>query len=148
MHIILNKYQLNIFTSGNNKVVFDPIRKKHVAFTPEEMVRQYVIQYLIKEKKVPSSLISIEMNISINQVKKRCDLVVFDRNGKALVIIECKAPTVALNENVFEQIARYNLALEVPYLIITNGESAYCSHLDTNDNFYKLVEDIPPYAEL
>ncbi len=104
-----------------NVQVFDEIRKKWFLLTPEEWVRQHLINYLIKEKRYPISLISVEKELILNETKKRYDVVVFSKTLKPLIIIECKAPEIMLNEKVLEQALRYNLVLKVPYLMITNG---------------------------
>lgn len=101
--------------------VFDEIRRKWLQLTPEEWVRQHLINYLVKEKKYPISLISVEKELVLNDTKKRYDIVVYSKSLEPIIIIECKAPEVNLSEKVLEQALRYNLVLKVPYLMISNG---------------------------
>lgn len=106
------------------KQVFDPVRKKYVSLTPEEWVRQHVLHYLLA-KGYPGSLIAIERGIEVNDTLKRFDVVVYDRDSKPLIIVECKAQNEAINQNVLMQIAGYNLTLKAQYFWLTNGESNY-----------------------
>ncbi len=106
--------------------VFDPIRKKWLEATPEELVRQHLIQYLILEKKYPAALIKMEHPLQLNTLQKRSDLVVYNRDGKAAIVIECKAPDVKLNDDVLLQILRYNILIKAPYLILCNGVQCLC----------------------
>lgn len=127
------------------RFIFDKVRKKMVALTPEEWVRQHILHYLITDKKIPKGLIAVERGIDLNGLKKRFDIVVFNNQGKPKMLIECKAPEEKLNEKVFEQIARYNLSLNVDYLWVTNGENNFCSKLK---NGIELLKEIPGYDEL
>lgn len=143
--VIFTKYNFRIETRDNRQVIFDIIRKKMVALTPEEWVRQHVILYLHFNKVVPKGLIAVERAIELNGLKKRFDIVVFNRYGTPKMIIECKAPEEKLNDKVFEQIARYNLALKVDYLWLTNGEKNYCCKLR---NGIELLTVFPAKEEL
>jgi type I site-specific restriction endonuclease len=109
-------------------------------------VRQNIIRYLNEEKKFPLSLMALESGFKLNKRQKRTDVMVFDRNGKSLAIVECKAPPVALTSAVFDQILRYNLIYNVPFLIITNGLQHYCCKLDYKMNRHEFLKEIPEYG--
>jgi len=126
-------YKLNLpdydpsLKKENGKVwIFDVIRKKYIVLTPEEWVRQHFINYLIAELKYPKSLFRIEGSLSYNKLQKRSDILVFDRNGKAWLLIECKSPTIKLNQKAFNQVAVYNMTLGAKYLAVTNGMAHFC----------------------
>jgi type I site-specific restriction endonuclease len=111
-------------------------------------VRQNIIQFLIREKNVPETLIAVEKSLTLNQLTKRTDAVVYASSGKPLMIVECKAPGVKINQKVFEQIARYNLSLKVNYLMVSNGLEHYCAHIDFAKGEFTFLEDIPEYESL
>src|SRR5215831_1379914 len=111
-------------------LIFDPVRRKNVAATPEERVRQKWIQYLIQHQKYPRALLSVEKELRLNRLKKRYDIVVYNRQGTPFMIFEFKSPNVPISNSVFEQIARYNLALKVPYLVVSNGSDHFCCSID------------------
>ncbi len=134
------------FKSRENKIsIFDPIRKKFVFLTPEEWVRQHVIQFLIIDKKYPKSHIAVEKVISINSINKRYDVVVFNKDGSILMVVECKATTIPINQSTFDQIARYNLGLKASYLLVTNGLNHYYCMMDYKNEKYIYLNDIPDY---
>lgn len=132
----------------NNRQIFDPVRKKRVAATPEEVVRQNLISYLNKECNTPLGLMSCEYSFEINGNKYRSDLVIFNSLGKPLLLAECKAPSVAINEMVFDQIFTYNYNLKVKYLLLTNGKSTYCAKADSETGKINFISSIPKYNEL
>lgn len=113
-------YEFSIRRDGPAEI-FDPLRKKFVALTPEEWVRQHMVRYLTEEKGFPHGLLSVEGSITLYRTKKRYDIAAFDRNGSPILVVECKAPSVPVNEKVVDQVIRYNLVLEAPYLLVTNG---------------------------
>ncbi len=119
-----------IKTEGDRSVVFDECRKVWVKLTPEEWVRQNFLQYIIHVKKYPSSLIAVEKEISLGELKKRFDIVVYDKDSKPWMIIECKEMNVALDKTVLDQVLRYNMVLQVPYLVITNGSHCHAFFSD------------------
>jgi len=130
-------FNIRLKQNANDKLfVFDTIRKKWLLLTPEEWVRQHVVNYLIIEKKYPSSFISVEKEIELNGTKKRYDIVVYSKELKPDIIIECKAPEIELSEQVLEQALRYDLVLQVNYVVITNGRT---------DG--KLLNDLPSFNE-
>lgn len=131
----------------NAREIFDPVRKKYIALTPEEWVRQQLIHRLVVEKKVPISLMGVELSIVINKQRVRADVVIFDRQGQPLMLCECKAEEVAITPAVFHQMSAYNLALHVPWFTATNGKSYYCCKR-LCDGGFEFVSDIPSYAEM
>jgi hypothetical protein len=118
-------YQAKIKQVLNKEFIFDEVRKQWVMLTPEEWVRQNFLQYLIQVKKYPPSLMVIEKEIFLGDVKKRFDIVVYDKNTKPMMLIECKEMNVQLNDAVLNQALRYNINLQVPYIVITNGSYCY-----------------------
>lgn len=135
------------FKNSENKVsIFDEIRKKFILLTPEEWVRQHVIQFLLQEKKYPKSLINVEKLIKINDLNKRYDGVVFQPNGEIFLLIECKAPEVPMSQHTFDQIARYNLVLKAKYLMVTNGMNHYFCQMDFENEKYVFLKELPEYS--
>ena len=134
------------FKNSENKIsIFDDIRKKFVILQPEEWVRQHCVQFLMIEKKYPKSLINVEKEITINELKKRYDIVIFNPDGSIHLIVECKAPNIAINQDVFNQIARYNLSLQATFLMVTNGINHYYCQMDFDNERYNFLKDIPSY---
>ena len=125
-------------------LIFDCIRKIYVMLTPEEGVRQHVVHYLLETKEVPSTLIAVEKEIQLYGLRRRFDVVVFDRIGKPWLLVECKAPTIPLTRQVFDQAFRYNITLEAPYVAITNGIKHYCGKIDSQSGFL-FLDDFPHY---
>jgi len=128
--------------------VFDPVRKKHVILTPEEIVRQGVIQYLIQIAQYPVGNISVEKKITVNGMTKRYDLVVYSAAFSPSLLVECKSEDVVLNEAVCKQIAIYNLQLKVPFLWLTNGKQHYILKFDVINNSYTYLQTPPAFGEL
>lgn len=137
------EYQLK--NSENKTFIFDIIRKKYIQLTPEEWVRQHVVHLLINQKAYPKSLISIEKQLTVNRLKKRTDIVVYNNLGLPHLVVECKAPSVKINQNVFDQIARYNLKLQAKYLVLTNGLYHFFAEFDSVKQSVILLDDIPKY---
>ncbi len=134
------------FKNSENKVsIFDVIRKKFMVLQPEEWVRQHCVHYLIEVKKYPISLINVEKELKVNDLKKRYDIVVFNTDGSIHLIVECKAPKIEIKQNTFDQIARYNLALNATYLMVTNGINHYYCNMDFEAEKYHFLKDIPDY---
>ncbi len=119
------------------------IRKKSLVLTPEEWVRQHLIHFLIQEKQIPIGLIAAEMAIEINQLSRRCDVVVFGTDGKPRLIVECKAPEINLTEKTFNQIAQYNAALNVDFLMVTNGLQHIVCQIDRENTQLNYLEELP-----
>ncbi len=136
------------FKSKRNErhtLIFDELRKKYLVLTPEEWVRQHFVQFLINKKKYPASLIALEKQFTVNNLKKRTDIVVFNSSGNPNIIVECKAPNIKITQTTFDQIARYNIKLNANYLIITNGLEHYFCKMDFKNKTYVFLEDIPEY---
>ena len=125
--------------------VFDVIRKKYFVLTPEEWVRQHFIHYLNNEKNYPMGLMGVEKMVKYNALKTRADIVLYTTEGKAKMIVECKAPNVKITQDTFNQIAKYNSQLKVKYLVVTNGMKHYCCKMEYNTNEIKFLEEIPTY---
>ena len=141
----LPTYNFKLKSSENKTLIFDKLRKKYVVLTPEEWVRQHYVCFLIEEKKYPISLIALEKQLIINNRKKRTDILVFNNEGNHEIIVECKAPSIKITQDTFDQIARYNLKLKANYLIVTNGlEHFYCK-MDFKKETYIFLKDIPKY---
>lgn len=128
--------------------IFDVIRKKYVHLTPEEWVRQNIVMYLNEGKNYPLQLMSIETRQKGKTLKGRTDIVLHNQLGKAVMIVECKAPGVKLDNSTFEQAAAYNLSLKVDYLMITNGRKHYCCRLDHEKKSWEFLKGIPDYCEV
>jgi hypothetical protein len=141
-------YEIRTKAEGKRMLIFDRIRKKYVALTPEEWVRQHLINYLVSEKGYPATLISVEMPLKYVRMDKRSDVLVNDRNGQPLMLIECKAPEVALTQKVFEQIAVYNLIIQAPCLMLTNGLQHYCLAAATKRSPACFLNETPAYGDL
>ncbi|MFZ4456818.1 MAG: type I restriction enzyme HsdR N-terminal domain-containing protein [Bacteroidales bacterium] len=148
LRLNLPSKEFKIKESDGKLAIFDDIRKKYVALTPEEWVRQNFIHYLISDKNYPKSLIANEISIKLNNTIKRCDSVIYDRLLNPLVIVEFKAPEVEITQAVFDQISRYNIVFKVPYLIVSNGLSHYCCQIDYNLNKSIFLSEIPDYKTI
>ncbi len=129
-----------------NTQIFDIVRKKFVDLTPEEWVRQNVCHYLINFKNVPISLISIEKQLTLNNTKRRTDLVIYNTNLNPILICECKAPEIPLNQNTINQVFGYNIVLNVPFILLSNGLSHICIFNDANNA--RILKNIPDFSEM
>jgi len=132
----------------NQKNIWCRVRKKYVVSQPEEKVRQEFIEYLHKEKSYPLSLMKVEKLVQYPNMLKRSDIIVYDRNGTAKMLIECKSPNVKISQSVFQQISEYNKTLHAPYLTVTNGKTHYCSKINFSSGDIKFLKDIPNFKEL
>lgn len=142
----LPPYPFKITELSKQLFIFDELRKKDLVLTPEEWVRQHYVQYLISIKKYPKGLIKLEAGLSLNGLAKRSDIVVFDRNGNKILLIECKAPQVKISQKVFDQVARYNMVHKVPVIGVTNGLVHYQCRIDFTAESYQFIEEIPDYS--
>jgi len=148
-HLNLPEYQFNIKKKWTDSlVIFDTLRKRWVALTPEEWVRQNFVRYLIEDREFPAALMNNEISLTQNGIKRRCDTLVADRQGLPLVIVEYKAPTIEISQKAFDQIVRYNMVLRAQYLIVTNGMRHYCCKIDYENNSYAFLQEIPTYNVL
>ncbi len=139
------EYSFRFKNSENKHAVFDAIRKKFVVLTPEEWVRQHVVQHLILDKKYPKSYINVEKKLEINGLTKRYDIAVYQPNGSIFLLVECKAPNITISQNTFDQIARYNLTLNAHYLMVTNGLNHYFCQLDLVNQTYLFLPELPDF---
>jgi hypothetical protein len=123
--------------------IFDVIRKKWLVLTPEEWVRQNILQFLLLKKSYPASLVAVEKEIKLGELKKRCDVVVYNRQSLPWMIIECKEMNVALSQKTMEQILRYHITLPAKYLVITNG--SYCFGFEKKEGRFMEIKDFPDF---
>ena len=144
----LPKYGIKIANENGHLTIFDVLRRKYVALTPEEWVRQHFVHYLIGHKGYPQTLMANEIQLAIGNKKLRCDSVLYDRSLKPRMIIEYKAPTVNITQKVFDHITVYNMLLHVDYLVVSNGIKHYCCQMDYDNQKYLFLEDIPDYQEI
>ncbi|MDO4510476.1 MAG: type I restriction enzyme HsdR N-terminal domain-containing protein [Bacteroidales bacterium] len=145
----LPDYQFNIKkTEKGALVIFDVLRQRFITLTPEEWVRQNFVQFLIQEKEFPQALMGNEVSLTQNGIKRRCDTLVADACGSPFVIVEYKAPSIQITQQVFDQIVRYNMVMRAKYLIVSNGLQHYCCRIDYEQNSYEFLDHIPNYANL
>jgi hypothetical protein len=144
----LPTYEAKIRKNSNGLEIFDPLRRKYIALTPEEWVRQHFINYLINYKNYPASLMANEAGIKLNSLTRRCDTVVYNNQLEPLMIIEYKESKVQITQNVFDQLVRYNTVLKVPYIVVSNGISHYCCRMNYEDQSFEYLTDIPEYQSL
>ncbi len=141
----LPSFQHQLRRRAGKVAIFDIIRRKYVALTPEEWVRQHFVHYLIHQLAYPKSLISVETGLRYNQLARRSDVLVYDRTGEPFMVVECKAATVPLSSQVFEQVAVYGQSLRARYLTVTNGLDHYCCRMDYTTGTYAFVETLPEF---
>lgn len=141
------EYRFRFKNSENKVSIFDKIRKKFFILTPEEWVRQHTLHYLIEERGYPESLISVEKLVKVNDLNKRYDIIIYNPNGSIFLIVECKSAKVKITQEVFDQIAQYNLSLNAEYLMITNGLEHYYCQMNYNDKRYVFLKNIPHYKK-
>ena len=144
----LPTYTAKIIKKGTELKIYDILRRKYVALTPEEWVRQNFVHFLIDYKGFNPTLMANEVAICLNGVNKRCDSVLYSKSLVPRMIIEYKRPGVEITQKVFDQICRYNMALHVDYLIVSNGLSHYCCRIDAEKGDYTFLDDIPRYEDL
>ncbi len=140
------RYSFRLKNSENKIAVFDELRKKFVLLTPEEWVRQHVVQFLLQEKKFPKSLLNVEKQVKLHDLIKRYDVLAYKPNGDIHLVVECKAAYVPITQDTFDQIARYNLALRADYLMVTNGLQHYFCQLDYVAEKYHFLPDLPEWG--
>lgn len=148
--IRLNLPSFKIKLSGTiqKPMIYDILRRKHVALTPEEWVRQHFIHYMIECKSYPASLMANEVSLKYGSKSLRADTVLYNRSLKPIMIMEYKAPDIAITRKVFDQISAYNLLLHVDYLIMSNGMQHYCCKMDYDRRSYTFLTDIPDYPDI
>lgn len=138
-------YGFRLKSSENKIHIFDVIRKKFVVLQPEEWVRQHVLHYLMEDKKYPKSLINVEKQLTVNAIKKRYDVVIYNSSGQIDLLVECKAPSVNIDQQIFDQIARYNMKLNAQLLMVTNGIDHYYCRMDYAQEKYDFIKDVPEF---
>lgn len=138
---------LHIVTQGHTRRVLDPLRRRFVALTPEEWVRQHFVHFLIAFKGYPTGLMGNEVSVTLNDTARRCDTVVYNRSGKPWMIVEYKAATVNITQSVFEQILRYNLVLRAPYLTVSNGRQTFCCEIDHTTGKHRFLDELPTFPD-
>jgi len=143
----LPKYAFRIKNEDDKTLIFDVVRKKFVVLTPEEWVRQNFIEYLKKEKKYPETLMAVEKKILVNQNLRRFDLLIYTRNGQPHLIAEFKAPGVKITQETFDQVVRYNMALKVEKVVVSNGLQHFVCEIDYGKNSYSYLTEIPEFCE-
>ena len=141
----LPKYDFKVKSEGGKKQIFDSVRKQFVVLTPEEWVRQHFIQFLNLEKGFPLGLMGVEYPLKYNGMKKRADIICFQKEGKPMLLVECKSANVSITQKVFDQIARYNFDIRVPFLVVTNGLQHFCCEMNYEENSYRFLEEIPVF---
>ena len=140
-------YSFRLKNRENKRLIFDDIRKKFMVLQPEEWVRQHCVRFLIEEKQYPKSLINVEKELKVNGLNKRYDIVIYNSDGSIHLIVECKSPKITINQDTFDQIARYNLTLNASYLMVTNGINHYYCKIDSETECYQFLKDIPDYKK-
>lgn len=136
-------YSFRLKASENKTLIFDIVRKKYVVLTPEEWVRQHTIHYLHFDKNYPLSLMAVEKQLKIHSLTKRTDIVLYSNDGSPFIIVECKAPSVEISQQTFDQIARYNMELNAELLMVTNGIAHYFSFMDHQNKTYQFLAELP-----
>lgn len=148
LELNLPPFDKKITKKDDKPFILDVIRRQYVALTPEEWVRQHFVHFLINHKGYPQSLMANEVQLKLNGMSRRCDTVIYDRTLKPRVIVEYKAPSVNITQKVFDQICRYNMVLQVDYLIVSNGFSHYCCKLYYATHTYCFLQEIPDYTSI
>ncbi|RFZ95168.1 restriction endonuclease subunit R [Mucilaginibacter conchicola] len=141
----LPPYPFKLTDDNGTLSIFDELRKKQIILTPEEWVRQHFVQYLIKEKGYPKGLIKLEGGLKLNGLAKRTDIVVFNSAGERILLVECKAPSVAISQATFDQAARYNMVHKVALMAVSNGLQHYYCSIDHQTESYRFLEELPAY---
>jgi len=144
----LPPYPFRITDQNGQLILFDMIRKRNIIITPEEWVRQHFVQFLIHHKNYPKTLIKLEGGHKLHGMAKRSDIVVYNPAGEKILLVECKAPSVSINQKTFDQVARYNMVHKIRIIAVTNGLQHYYCSIDFDAANYKFLEDLPDYLEL
>ena len=144
----LPEYEINVSERDGKQQIFDFLRRKFVALTPEEWVRQHFTHFLVEQKGYPKGLLANEIQLTIGDKRLRCDTLLYNKQMQPQMIIEYKAPQIKLQQKTFNQISAYNLLLKVDYLIVSNGMQHICCKMDYANQKYYFLEDIPDYQNL
>ncbi len=145
LQLNLPQYNFRIKKENEKYFIFDSQRKRFVSLTPEEWVRQHFIRFLIEVKNYPAAYLAVEKQLNLNGMKKRCDAILYNNNALPVMIIEFKAPSVAISQETFDQVAVYNAKLKVDYFIISNGLEHYCCKVNTENSKYEFLPEIPVF---
>ena len=148
MEINLPAYEMRVREQRGRHEVFDFLRRRYVALTPEEWVRQHFVHYLVEHKGYPKGLLANEMELRVGEKRLRCDTVLYNNVLQPLMIMEYKAPSVPITQRVFDQITAYNNLLHVDYLVVSNGLQHYCCRMDYEGRSYTFLKEIPDYSML
>lgn len=148
MQLNLPTFDIRTRNHKGRPQVFDPLRRRFVALTPEEWVRQHFVNFLIHHRHFPAGLMANEMELAIGDKRLRCDTLLYNKDMRPQMIVEYKAPHIALTQKVIDQITAYNLLLHVDYLVVSNGLEHFCCHMDYDNQRYSFLTDIPEYADL
>ncbi|MDB4903784.1 MAG: hypothetical protein JWQ63_3065 [Mucilaginibacter sp.] len=144
----LPPYPFKITDQNGQLILFDMIRKKNIVITPEEWVRQHFVQYLINQKHYPKTLIRLEGGHKLNGMAKRSDIVVYNSAGEKVLLVECKAPSVPIDQKTFDQVARYNMVHKVNLMAVSNGLDHYYCRIDFENQGYQFIEELPDYRDI
>lgn len=144
----LPPFEIRLGGTREKPEIFDFLRRRFVKLTPEEWVRQHFVHWLIEQKGYPKGLLGNEIELQAGEKKVRCDSILYDNNARPQMIIEYKAPTVALSQKVFDQISTYNLLLHVDYLMVSNGMEHYCCRMNYEQKSYEFLREIPDYEKI
>lgn len=144
----LPSYQIKLAGSKEKPTIFDILRRKYVALTPEEWVRQHFVHFLVEHKGYPATLLANEVKLQVGDKQLRADTVLYDTSLQPRMIIEYKAPNIAITQQVFNQITVYNMLLHVYYLVVSNGMEHFCCRMDYEHNTYTFLENIPTYESI
>lgn len=146
-HLNLPPCDVRLDGDGEERVIFDSIRRKFVRCTPEEWVRQHFLRYLVDHRGYPASLIAVEMGFRFQDMVRRADIVVHGRSGKPFLLIECKAPDVAIRQATFDQVSGYNRVIQARYLAVTNGLKHYCWRIERDTGRYEFLDGLPAFGD-
>ena len=146
LDLLAYQSQLDLRQRAGKRYIFDPIRQKELVLTPEELVRQLLIQYLQHERRYPAARMAVEKLVRVNGLRKRCDLLIFDQATLPYLLVECKRADVPINAATFKQIAWYNMPLRVPYLLVTNGRHTYCCSMNYTEKNYRFLDAVPVFG--
>jgi type I site-specific restriction endonuclease len=144
----LPEYEINVVERDGKRMIFDFLRRKYVALTPEEWVRQHFTHFLVSQKGYPKTLLANEAQLQIGDKHLRCDTVLYNKEMQPLMIVEYKAPQIQLQQKTFDQIAAYNLLLHADFLVVSNGLQHYCCQMVYEQRTYRFLTEIPDYSTL
>ena len=148
MEINLPSYEIKLREKDGKREIFDFLRRRYVALTPEEWVRQHFVHYLVEHKGYPKGLLANELELRIGEKRLRCDTILYNNVLQPRMIIEYKAPDVSITQRVFNQISSYNMLLHADYLVVSNGLQHHCCQIDKTQHSYQFLHDIPDYDAL